>query len=128
LKGKGEKNKRMEVRMNKIIEEGVLYEDDREDEEDHFDWQFEQSEAEELEGMLHARPIEDSDEERLLVSEEEVSESQVFIPRAKLQAYMMNEGPNLRTRRNLFNKFTKGTDPRIRDIINFMGDEGINCP
>jgi hypothetical protein len=32
----------MEVRMNKIIEEGVLYEDDREDEEDneedHFDW------------------------------------------------------------------------------------------
>jgi hypothetical protein len=42
LKGKGEKNKRMEVRMNKIIEEGVLYEDDREDEEDneedHFDW------------------------------------------------------------------------------------------
>ena len=28
LKGKGEKNKRMEVRMNKIIEEGVLYEDD----------------------------------------------------------------------------------------------------
>jgi hypothetical protein len=80
LKGKGEKNKRMEVRMNKIIEEGVLYEDDREDEEDneddHFDWQFEQSEAEELEAMLHARPIEDSDEERLLlVSEEEVSES-----------------------------------------------------
>jgi hypothetical protein len=133
LKGKGEKNKRMEVRMNKIIEEGVLYEDDREDEEDneddHFDWQFEQSEAEELEAMLHARPIEDSDEERLLlVSEEEVSESQVFIPRAKLQAYMMNEGPNLRTRRNLVNKFTKGTDPRIRDIINFMGDEGINCP
>ena len=41
---------------------------------------------------------------------------------------MMNEGPNLRTKRNLGNKFTKGTDPRIRDVINFMADEGINCP
>jgi hypothetical protein len=117
----------MEVRMNKIIEEGVLYEDDEDDqegEEEQFDWQFEESEAEELEGMLHVRPVDDSDEgeERLLVSEEEVSESQVFIPRAKLQAYMMNEGPNLRTKNNLGHKFTKGTDPRIRDVINFMGD------
>jgi hypothetical protein len=123
LRGKGEKNKRMEVRMNKIIEEGVLYEDEDEEEEDQFEWQFEPSEAEELEGMLHVRPVGDSDEEeRMLVSEEEVSESQVYIPRAKLQAYMMNEGPNLRTKRNLGNKFTKGTDPRIRDVMNFMGD------
>ena len=73
--------------------------------------------------MLHARPVDESDEgERLLVSEEEVSESQVFIPRAKLQAYMMNEGLDIRTKRNQGNKFTKGTDPRIRDVINFMGD------
>lgn len=78
--------------------------------------------------MLHAKPVDDSNEERQLVSEEEVSEGQVFIPRVKLQAYMMNEGPNLRTKRNLGNKFTKGTDPRIRDVINFMADEGINCP
>jgi hypothetical protein len=70
----------MEVRMNKIIEEGVLYEDDEDDqegEEEQFDWQFEESEAEELEGMLHVKPVDDSDEgeERLLVSEEEASES-----------------------------------------------------
>ena len=66
--------------MNKIIEEGVLYEDDEDDqegEEEQFDWQFEESEAEELEGMLHVKPVDDSDEgeERLLVSEEEASES-----------------------------------------------------
>lgn len=34
--------------------------------------------------MLHAKPVDDSNEERQLVSEEEVSEGQVFIPRVKL--------------------------------------------
>lgn len=114
--------------MNKIIEEGVLYEEDEEEGEDEFE--FGESEAEELEEMLCVRPAraDEEDEEGMLVSEEEAQEGEVFVPRVKLQAYMMNEGPNLRTKRNEGKKFTKGTDPRNKDVVNFMADENINCP
>ena len=115
--------------MNKIIDEGVLYEDkDNEEGQDDFDWLINESEAEMVEEIIHARSAEGSDEEGQLVSEEEVSEGNVFIPRVKLQAYMMNEGVNLRLKRNNDNKFTKGTDPRIRDLLYFMGDEAVGCP
>ncbi len=77
--------------------------------------------------MLQIKHAE-GEEEGVLVSEEEASESNIFIPRAKLQAYMMNEGLNIRTKRNMGTRFTKGTDPRIKDILNFMGDEAVNCP
>lgn len=70
----------------------------------------------------------DEEEEGMLVSEEEAKEGEVFVPRVKLQAYMMNEGPNLRTKRNEGKKFTKATDPRNKDVVNFMADENINCP
>lgn len=121
----------MELKMNKIIDEGVLYEDNEDEEEEEDEFEFGESEAEELEEMLYVRPARtgEEDEEGMLVSEEEAAEEgQVFVPRVKLQAYMMNEGANLRTKKNEGKKFTKGTDPRNKDVVNFMADENINCP
>lgn len=51
----------------------------------------------------------------------------IYIPRVKLHAYRQAEGEVLRTRKNMF-KFTKGTDPNVKSMIQFVVDESISCP
>ena len=78
--------------------------------------------------MLHAEPVDDSDEEWALVRGEEVSEGKRFMPRARLLAERMDEGPILRAKRKLGNRFTRGTDPAVKDVVRFMADQTITCP
>ncbi len=121
--GRGDRNKRLELKKTKILEDNLLFEDEEADADANEDDEFEgfaESEAEELEEMLVYKGE--------LVSEEEWEEGNVFVPRSKLQAYMLNEGNNIKTRGGEGKKFTRGTDPRVKEIMNFMTDENINCP
>ena len=123
--GRGDKNKRIELKKNKILEDNILFEDEEADSdanrEDEFEFEgLNESEAEDLEDML-------LDSEGELVSVEG-GDREEFIPRCKLQAYMVNEGLNIKTKSGKGMKFTKATDPRVKEIMTFMGDENINCP
>lgn len=51
----------------------------------------------------------------------------LYIPRCKVQAYKHAEGANLRVKKNNL-RFTKGTDPRVKDIMTFLVDDSIGCP
>jgi hypothetical protein len=53
---------------------------------------------------------------------------EAFIPRCKLAAYHFGEGENLRVKKRNPHKFTRGTDPRTKEIMGFMLDESIGCP
>ncbi len=120
---KGEKGKRAMIMKNKIIEDNVLIEDEELDNEQNQEDEYQEDEIEE-EGKYPPS----SDEEDLYYEEDgEMIPYETYIPRVKHHAYMQAEGAVLRVRKNNM-KFTKGTNPEVKDIMTFMVDESIGCP
>lgn len=131
----GEKNKRIEMKRNKILEENVLFEDEEEDEDENEEDQFEMEELEEEEEEEHrygpngeVYASSSSGEEEVEDEKGRLVPKRQFIPRCKLHAYKEAEGVNIKTQKRKPMKFTKGTDPRHKDMLSFMVDDSIGCP
>lgn len=60
-------------------------------------------------------------------SSDEDDEGRLYIPRCKLHAYKESEGANLRIRKNNY-KFTKGTDPKVKDTMAYLLNDALGCP
>ena len=114
----------MKVKREKIIEENILYEDEEEDAEGNEEDQFEVEEGEEEEEG-------DVSVEEDVWEEDEQGQRQLvnfYLPRSKMQAYKQSEGQALKQKKRNPLKFTKGTDPRVKDIMTFLVDDSIACP
>jgi len=52
----------------------------------------------------------------------------LFVPRIKMNAYKMGEGLPLKERKKKAHLFTKGTDPKVKNLLRFLIDDSIGCP
>jgi hypothetical protein len=126
---RGEKNKRIQMKRNKILEDNLLYEEEDEDEDEEESEEAGSNEEEREYGPHGEIYASSSSGEEEIEAEDGVwRPKRMFIPRCKLHAYKEAEGLNIRTQKRKPMKFTKGTDPRHKDILSFILDESIGCP
>jgi hypothetical protein len=124
------------MKMDKILESALLLEDDQEEEEE--EGEFEEAEEEDQEqseisvervgpnGEIYAQS---SSEEEFIEDENgKVIIKEPFISYRHTHAYALTDNKNIKTRKNNPNKLTKGTDPRYKDILNFIIDSTISSP
>lgn len=103
------------MKRDKILQENELIEEPSGEEKEPKE-EEEFSELEEEEAGLYPE------------SSEEEEGAPPYIPRLKLHAYHAAEGFTLKQKKRDPQKFTKGTDPRVRDELTFMVDQNIGCP
>lgn len=60
-------------------------------------------------------------------SDSDEEDGHLYIPRCKLHAYKESEGAVLRVRKNNY-RFTKGTDPKVKDTMAYLLNDALGCP
>lgn len=71
----------------------------------------------------------DSDQESEYDDEgNKVEKRPVFVPRQKVEAYKDVYGKTLKSKMGDKRKLTSGTDPRTKNLLEFMVNDAIHCP